>query len=283
MGGLSFGLHIALVISFVSVFAWSCDGGGIGSASGARTAPSTRPAGYGVVDVVNGGALSGAVLWAGPLPDLFQVPVEHHPQACGASRAVSALTVSSRGGVAGSVVYLDGVTEGHSLPSGPFEVATEGCEFVPRVLAVPAGATLTFVNRDGVLHNVHATLRGATWADLGLPSEGSRGTATAPTGGVSSLVDDAGHPWMGGYVYSFSHPYFAVTDAEGRFRIPRVLPGQYTVRVWHEGVRATPGGPGGRPQLSQPLILARPVVITAGSETTVDFQLDLVAVEAAGN
>ncbi len=285
MGGLSFGLHIALVISFVSLFAWGCDGGAIGSSSGARRPPTTRPMGYHVVDVVNGGALSGTVLWSGPLPELVRVTVEQHADPCGATRELRALSVSPRRGVSGTVVYLDGITEGRALPTGPFDVSLEGCEIVPRVLAVPGGSSLRFVNRDGFLHNVHATaVGGSVWADVGLPSEGSSETATVPASGISTLVDDAGHPWMGGFVHAFAHPYFAVTDVEGRFRIAGVPPGQYTVRTWHEGVRAVPGRVvAGRPQLSQPLILSRPVVIAAGTETTVDFQIDLRTVDAAGN
>lgn len=286
MGGLAFGLHIALVISFVSLFAWGCDGGATGSSSGARRPPITRPSAYHVVDVVNGGTLSGTVLWVGPRPEVVHVTVEHGQSACGDSRELQALSVSQRGGVRDTVVYLDGVTEGRALPSGPFEVAFEGCELVPHVLAVPAGATLTFVNREEheVVHNLRATLLGDVWADVGLPTPGSTGTAMVPGAGASTLVDDAAHPWIHGSVHSFAHPYFAVTDAEGRFRIAGVPPGQYTVRAWHEGVRVVPGVTvSGRPQLSQPLVLSRPVVAIAGSETTVDFQLDLAAVEAAGN
>jgi hypothetical protein len=127
-------------------------------------------------------------------------------------------------------------------------------------------------------------MAGAVWADLGLPRRGSSASATVPSAGVSTVVDDAGHPWVLGYVHSFAHPYFAVTDAEGRFRIAGVPPGQYTIRTWHEGVRAVPGETvSGRPRMSQPLVLSRPVVATAGSETVIDFQLDLAAVDAAGN
>jgi hypothetical protein len=287
MGGLAFGLHIALVISFVSLFAWGCDAGASGSSSGARRPPVGRPLGYHVVDVVNGGTLSGSVLWAGPSPEVVQLTVDHDPDACGRTRELRALAVSARGGVRDAVVYLDQVAEGRALPTGPFEVTFRGCDLEPHVVAVPVGATLSFANEEDtpILHNHHATLLGGgTWADLGLPTPGSAATATLETAGISTLVDDAAHPWIRGYAHSFAHPYFAVTDAEGRFRITGVLPGQYTIRMWHEGVRAIPGRTvSGRPEMSQPLVLSRPVVAIAGSETTVDFQLNLAAVEAAGD
>ena len=95
----------------------------------------------------------------------------------------------------------------------------------------------------------------------------------------------AGHPWIGGFVHVFDHPYYQVTAEDGRFRIAGIPPGQYTVRVWHEGVRSAGGGgdPSERPRFSAPLVLARPIAVTSGTDTVVDFQLDLSAVDAAGD
>ena len=37
------------------------------------------------------------------------------------------------------------------------------------------------------------------------------------------------------YARVFDHPYYAVTDAEGRFEIKNVPVGQWRLFVWHEG------------------------------------------------
>lgn len=292
---VSYGLHIAVVIGCISLFAWGCDGGGSDHASGSRRTPLALPSGYRVVDVVNGGTLSGTVLWVGPQPEVVTLAVEHHADACGATQVAQALRVGPRGGVAGTVIYLDGITEGRPLEAGPFEVAFRGCALAPRVTAMPVGATLSVLDDEEVLHNLHASwLRGtsphgtaasSTWLDIGLPSRGTRGTALADHTGVAALVDDAGHPWIGGFVHVFDHPYYRVTTEDGRFRIMGIPPGQYTVRAWHEGVRRVGGGvdASGRPQFSAPLVLARPVSVTSGTDTVVDFQLDLSAVDAAGD
>ena len=42
------------------------------------------------------------------------------------------------------------------------------------------------------------------------------------------------HAWMHGYIGVLEHPFFAVTDASGRFSIPQLPPGTYTIEVWHE-------------------------------------------------
>ncbi len=42
------------------------------------------------------------------------------------------------------------------------------------------------------------------------------------------------HPWMFACVPVFSHPYFAVTDANGAFQFPAPLPsGTYTIAAQH--------------------------------------------------
>ena len=48
-----------------------------------------------------------------------------------------------------------------------------------------------------------------------------------------TLVCDL-HNWMKSYVCVVDHPFFAVTDAEGRFTIEGLPPGKYSLRTWHE-------------------------------------------------
>jgi zona occludens toxin (predicted ATPase) len=63
------------------------------------------------------------------------------------------------------------------------------------------------------------------------------------------------HPWMGGYVRVFDHPYHAVTAAGGTFEIKDAPAGQYRVVYWHEKV-GFKGGKDGR--------LGEPVAVAAG-------------------
>jgi hypothetical protein len=41
------------------------------------------------------------------------------------------------------------------------------------------------------------------------------------------------HASMAAWIYVFDHPYHAVTDVHGRFQLPPVPPGQYTLQVRH--------------------------------------------------
>ena len=42
------------------------------------------------------------------------------------------------------------------------------------------------------------------------------------------------HGWMNAYVGVLEHPYFAVTDKDGKFTLKGLPPGTYTIEAWHE-------------------------------------------------
>jgi hypothetical protein len=60
---------------------------------------------------------------------------------------------------------------------------------------------------------------------------------------------------MNAFILVFSHPFFAVTDDEGRYRLDGVPPGTYSVAAWTE----------------RGALDARPVTVPAGGVATLDF------------
>jgi hypothetical protein len=42
------------------------------------------------------------------------------------------------------------------------------------------------------------------------------------------------HKWMNAYAGVVDHPYFAVTDENGRFAIDNLPPGEFVIEAWHE-------------------------------------------------
>ena len=107
-----------------------------------------------------------------------------------------------------------------------------GEQFVPRVLAVTAGTTVEFPNSDTTFHNVFSLSRVKTF-DLGRYRPGRTGAVTFDRPGIVPIFCDI-HSHMSAYVLVFTHPFFAVTAADGSYSIGSIPPGAYTVMVWSE-------------------------------------------------
>lgn len=260
---------------------------GDGTRRGATSTPT--PPRYEPIEVVNGGTITGSVQWSGPRPDPIDIPVPLHTEHCGETQRSPALAISRRGGVSGTVVWLDRIRRGRALdvPAEPVVIALADCAFRPHVSAVPVGVRVVFRNEEPILHNVHASVLDPTgarrsWFSEGLPQQGATHEVVVEQPGIVRLVDDAGHPWMLGWVHAFEHPYFAVSDAQGRFQLTGIPPGQYVLRAWHEGFLVSGDTESGRPVYSAPVVLSRPVTVSTGHDTTVDFEFGIAAAEAAG-
>ena len=241
------------------------------------------PAGYEVVEAEDGGSIAGNLRWSGPVPELEPLPVRTERDACGDEQPSRALVVSVRGGVADAVVSLVHVRAGLAFdaPEAPLTFERRGCRFEPHVAIAGIGHPVRFTSSDSMIHNVRGVLDGQTVIDLGLPEAGSTGERVMERSGVIRLVCDAGHTWEQAWLHVFAHPYAAVTNASGAFRLTGVPPGQYVMRVWHEGWLVS-GTRSGRPRYSNPIILTRTVSVSPRQETTLDFELSAQSAELAG-
>ena len=105
--------------------------------------------------------------------------------------------------------------------------------FVPRLLAVTTGSVVDFPNSDSTYHNVFSLSRAKRF-DLGRYASGRSKSVRFDRPGVVRVFCDI-HSHMSAFVVAFSHPYFRVTDADGRYRLDAVPAGTYTVVGWYEG------------------------------------------------
>lgn len=229
------------------------------------------------------GSIAGTVRWAGERPSGESFTVDVHSHVCGETQPSRALVISEGGGVRDAVLSLVNVRRGLANPA-PEErvvIAHRGCRFEPHVTLVGVGWPIRFTSEDPVIHNVHGLRADDTVLDLGLPEAGASLERRIDRPGIIQLLDDAGHGWQQAWLHVSEHPYQAVSAEDGRFRIEGVLPGAYTLRVWHEGWRVL-GESAGRPRYSAPVILTRQVSVSARQETTVDFELSQESSEIAG-
>lgn len=105
--------------------------------------------------------------------------------------------------------------------------------FVPRLLAIETGTTVDFPNSDAIFHNVFSLSRAKRF-DLGRYAAGKSKAVRFDRPGVVRVFCDI-HSHMSAFIVVFNHPYFKVTEADGRFRIDNVPPGTYTLVGWYEG------------------------------------------------
>ena len=193
-------------------------------------------AAYQVTTVSEGGTgtISGKVEFQGLVPNRKVVPTKDR-ETCGKIRDEPEVTVGSDKGVQDAVVYLKKLTKGKAWekPAKNPELVNKGCEFVPRVQALPVGTSLVTLNQDPVMHNIHSFSGKSTVFNVALPIKGQKAEKPLQTEGMVRFECDA-HGWMRGYVYVADNPYYAVTAKNGTFSLREVPPGSYTLVAWQE-------------------------------------------------
>ena len=134
-----------------------------------------------------------------------------------------------------SVVYLDSAPQRAFEEHGPAQARLDQRNetFVPYVLPITVGTTVEFTNSDRTYHNVFSLSKPRRF-DLGRYGSGRSKSVRFDHPGVVRVFCDI-HSHMSAFILVFAHRFFAVTDAEGRYRIDGVPAGTYTLVAWNDG------------------------------------------------
>jgi hypothetical protein len=90
------------------------------------------------------------------------------------------------------------------------------------------------LNSDGILHNVHALPKVNPQFNMAMPASRTEAVEDfAKVEGMFVIKCDV-HPWMKAYIEVLSHPYFDVTESDGKFVLGGLPAGTYEVEIWHE-------------------------------------------------
>ncbi len=131
----------------------------------------------------------------------------------------------------GVVVYLENVPG--PPPARALEtqkLAQRDKQFTPHVVAVMKGAAVEFPNDDKMFHNVFSLSQAAKF-DLGLYKSGTSKTVTFDRAGAVDIYCNI-HPEMAATIKVVDGGWFAVTGADGSFRLDEVPPGTYPIVGW---------------------------------------------------
>jgi hypothetical protein len=208
-------------------------------------APATVPAGT-AFDPAACGTVTGLVTWVGPIPEVGPVQyAQLRADGTGVETRSYPLANAPRiatftRGVGGVVVFLRGVEPTRARPWDlpPVAVEFRAAQIVVkqgsgagRTGFVRCGDSVTVRSAEPAFNALRA--RGAAFFSLPFPDPDAPLARTFTTCGRVELTSAAGYFWQAADLFVCDHPYYAVTDADGRFQFPYVPRGTYDLVAWH--------------------------------------------------
>jgi hypothetical protein len=200
-----------------------------------------------------GGTIKGQIVWDGPMPKRAEINVNQDKAHClskGKLYSDKIIVNPKNKGVKWVVVYLVDATDAKKkLPvpaalqkvSGKVELDQPCCMFEPHIAVVRVGQSLVLKNSSPVAHNTNV--------QSGAPGTGPNLNPIIPPGKSVEVeankfvprflpipVSCSIHNWMKCHVCVFDHPFYAVTDKDGKFEIKNVPLGKYRLIGWQEEV-----------------------------------------------
>ncbi|MBX9581670.1 MAG: carboxypeptidase-like regulatory domain-containing protein [Gemmataceae bacterium] len=257
----------------------------------AEDAPRQAPAAT-RFDPAQAGTVAGRATWPGPPPTapdfLFGTP---RPDGSFESRMMPnpnrpAVDPSSRA-VVGAVVFLRGVDPAAAkpwdLPPVRVEwrdrqvVVRQGDGEPGRAGFVRRGDEVVLASADPVYHVLRG--RGADFFSLTFPEAGRSLPRRFDRSGRVELSSGTGLYWARADLFVCDHPYYTLTDRDGRFRFDHVPAGPVEVVAWLPGwlparqERDPETGLVTRMTYSDPVEAGRPVAVEAGRVAPADLVL----------
>jgi hypothetical protein len=189
------------------------------------------------------GDLSGQFIFKGTPPAPKAITPDKDLPVCGKHKLFDEQVVVDKqsGGISGIAVYLytapgAKVAIHPDLAKPPAEavlVDNKNCRFEPHVAAVRTGQKLTIGNGDPIGHNTKAEFfNNVPFNDL-IPAGGKIEKTFMSSETTPVKLECSIHTWMSAYLLVRDNPYFAVTDKDGKFTIPKLPVGEHTFVVWH--------------------------------------------------
>ena len=247
---------------------------------------------YEEISVTNGGTISGQVTITGdtPRPMAFNLVTIPDAVYCGRIstgtgwRIVEDFIIGEGGSLKDAVVILNGVEKGKRFEVPKVLIEAMDCDFLPFVNVLRDQDEITVINMDPVEHDIQgyetARVRGARvlfnrplpmnafhkvlgmlHSHKHLPGKPMIQKVHLRKGRNIFVMQCGFHPYMFSWGVVVKNPYYAITREDGRFELTDVPAGEYTLTVWHAGMKK---------------YLDRNITVTANGTVTQDFQYEAV-------
>jgi plastocyanin len=182
--------------------------------------------------------LSGKVIFDGVAPKRVAIDMSMDPACAFATTPnMTEQVLVTDHALANVYVYVKAGIPASNAPAGaaPVVLDQKGCRYVPHVIALQQGGSVEFRNSDPTMHNIHTTPSdGSAAVDVSQGPMGQPQTQKFAAAQTMLPVRCNNHPWMNAMINVAPNPYFAVTGVDGRFTIPNLPPGAYTLAAVHE-------------------------------------------------
>lgn len=221
---------------------------------------------YQEIDVKGGGIITGTVRMTEgkPIPKGFNLITFPDPVYCGRIstgtgwRVLEEFRISADRGLQDTVVLLIDVPKGKPFKFVPPTIEARDCRFLPFVSVVKDRSEVQVVNMDPVFHDIQAyetselgprvlfnsplPMNPLHQRDVGpeshdhFPGQPMREVVKMTKNRRIFVMQCGFHAYMESWGLAVDNPYYMVTDSDGRFSLPDVPPGDYTLVAWHPGV-----------------------------------------------
>ena len=187
------------------------------------------------------GTLTGRFAFYGEVPKVEKHDIVRDVDYCGVHglKDESLIINKYNRGIANIVVWLYSkkpVPVHPDLKPKPEPVVLDNrdCAFRPHVFRIRTRQTLKAINSDLIPHNVACYAVRNEPFNLNITAKAPAERSFVKPELKPLRIDCSSHSWMKAYAVVTDHPYSAITDKDGRFKIEKLPAGEWEFRFWHE-------------------------------------------------
>ena len=189
------------------------------------------------------GTIEGTVSYAGSNKKAKDLKMDSDP-ICGTSHSVPPkkedFILNKDNQFKNVIVWLKNVNYEGELSSDSATIDQIGCLYTPHVNAFTTGQKVFIKNSDKTLHNVNSQSKINDSFNSAQPAGVPDIEKTFSSAEEPFYIKCDVHPWMKAWVMVSDHPYFAITDENGKFKIDNVPAGEYEIVFWQEKLSNLP-------------------------------------------